>query len=229
MTDELRDERLTRLYREGATAEPPAALDAAILAAARAEVAPKPARRRAGWQRWCAPAGLAATVVLTVTLTLLVRQEQALREEALPPSVAPQAPAAAPAPKQEPVPPAVSPAVPAAPPAKAKAAPLLREAERRVPAEVAVPPQQAPALPAAAPPALESKSLQAAPAAADAVDMRPRREALRKEAAGAARTPEQWLEEIRRLRREGREAEADAALAEFRKAHPDYRLPDDLR
>jgi RNA polymerase sigma-70 factor (ECF subfamily) len=72
-------------------------------------------------------------------------------------------------------------------------------------------------------------ALPAAPAAADAIEMRPRREALRKEAAGAARTPEQWLEEIRRLRREGREAEADAALAEFRKAHPDYRLPDDLR
>lgn len=71
---------------------------------------------------------------------------------------------------------------------------------------------------------------QAAPAA-DAVEMRARPAPLRKEAAGAAapRAPEQWLEEIRRLKLEGKEKEAAEALAEFRKAYPDYRLPEDLR
>ena len=42
-------------------------------------------------------------------------------------------------------------------------------------------------------------------------------------------TPEQWLEEIRLLRKQGREREAAEALAEFRKAYPGYALPEDLR
>ena len=65
MTDELRDERLSRLYRESAAGEPPPALDAVILAAARAAVAPAPPRRP-GWRAWMLPTSLAATVVLTV-------------------------------------------------------------------------------------------------------------------------------------------------------------------
>jgi hypothetical protein len=43
-----------------------------------------------------------------------------------------------------------------------------------------------------------------------------------------ARTPEAWLEEIRRLKAQGRDAEAAAELAEFRKRHPDFALPPDL-
>jgi hypothetical protein len=38
------------------------------------------------------------------------------------------------------------------------------------------------------------------------------------------RAPEPWLEQIRRLRQQGRIDEADAALAEFRRAYPDYPL-----
>lgn len=227
MTDELRDERLSRLYREASAAEPPAALDAAILAAARAEVKPKPARR-AGWRRWGAPAGLAATLVLTVTLTLLVRQEQALRDEALP--AAPPAPAVTPAPGEAMAPPAASSADPSTAPVRPRTVPPLREAERRAPAPMAAPPQPAPALHAAPQPSAESKSLQAAPAAEDAADIRAKREAPRKEAAaGAARAPEPWIEEIRQLRRQGKEKEAAEALAAFRNAYPDFRLPDDLR
>jgi hypothetical protein len=45
----------------------------------------------------------------------------------------------------------------------------------------------------------------------------------------AVRPPEAWIEDIRRLRREGREAEAQTQLAAFRLAYPDYRLPEDLR
>ena len=44
----------------------------------------------------------------------------------------------------------------------------------------------------------------------------------------AARTPEQWIAEIRRLRQEGRGAEAEAGLAEFKKRYPHYALPEDL-
>jgi hypothetical protein len=43
------------------------------------------------------------------------------------------------------------------------------------------------------------------------------------------RAPEKWLEDIRRLKTEGKAAEAERELAEFRKRYPDYRLPEDLR
>jgi hypothetical protein len=43
------------------------------------------------------------------------------------------------------------------------------------------------------------------------------------------RTPEKWLEDIRKLRTEGKMTEVDRELAEFRKRYPDYILPEDLR
>jgi hypothetical protein len=42
------------------------------------------------------------------------------------------------------------------------------------------------------------------------------------------RTPEKWLDDIRKLRMEGKMSEADRELAEFKKRYPDYRLPEDL-
>jgi len=41
--------------------------------------------------------------------------------------------------------------------------------------------------------------------------------------------PEKMLERIATLRREGREKEADDLYAEFKRRHPDYRIPDALR
>lgn len=38
--------------------------------------------------------------------------------------------------------------------------------------------------------------------------------------------PEQWLKRIERMRKEGKHAEAEANLAEFRKRFPKYRLPE---
>lgn len=43
------------------------------------------------------------------------------------------------------------------------------------------------------------------------------------------RTPEKWLEDIRKLKTQGKTAEVERELAEFKKRYPDYRLPDDLR
>ena len=43
-----------------------------------------------------------------------------------------------------------------------------------------------------------------------------------------ARSPEEWIEEIRRLKAQGRDADAAAELAEFRRRHPEYLLPADL-
>lgn len=50
-------------------------------------------------------------------------------------------------------------------------------------------------------------------------------------AAEAPRTPEQWIERIRTLRRDGREQDAVQALREFRAAFvdADARLPEELR
>jgi resuscitation-promoting factor RpfA len=43
------------------------------------------------------------------------------------------------------------------------------------------------------------------------------------------RTPEKWLADIRKLKSEGKAAEAERELAEFKKRHPDYIVPEDLR
>ena len=43
------------------------------------------------------------------------------------------------------------------------------------------------------------------------------------------RAPEKWLEDIRKLKAEGKATEAERELVEFKKRYPDYRLPEDLR
>jgi len=43
-----------------------------------------------------------------------------------------------------------------------------------------------------------------------------------------ARPPEEWIEEIRRLKAQGRDADAATELAEFRRRYPEYPLPVDL-
>jgi hypothetical protein len=43
------------------------------------------------------------------------------------------------------------------------------------------------------------------------------------------RSPQTWLEDIRRLKAQSRTEEAERELAEFRKRYPDFLLPDDLR
>lgn len=45
----------------------------------------------------------------------------------------------------------------------------------------------------------------------------------------ANRTPDQWIEEIRRLRSQDRTEEANQALAELKRRFPDFVLPDDLK
>jgi hypothetical protein len=56
---------------------------------------------------------------------------------------------------------------------------------------------------------------------------RPER-ASRDAAPSSMRTPEAWVELIRSLWLQGREAEATAELAELRRAYPDFPLPADL-
>jgi hypothetical protein len=120
-------------------------------------------------------------------------------------------------------PPAVSPAT--APPQGAPAASPPSEA-------AASPPVPFPAqAPAPALPAVPSRETVEALSRDRSVAERPtrmERGAVSAAAEPKARTPEAWLEEIRRLRAQGRDAEAAMELAEFRKRHPDFVLPPDF-
>lgn len=270
--ERLRDERLSALYRDSTRDEPPAALDRIILDAARAGVARRPAPAAPWWKRWTAPVAAFATVVLTVTLTLMVRHEQEQIEKAPPAPMQEKAasiPAAAPPPAAvsesgrteaaAPAPAAKAPEA-AAPAKKLKQAepapeprPFASEAKESAPAPAAQPLRRetaagavaAPAAPAppadaetepraapAAKPAAESLRFQSAPAAADSVENRAGAAPLRKQESrisGELRSPEAWIGEIRQLRKQGRDKEAQDALEAFRRAYPDYSLPEDLR
>lgn len=68
MTDH--DEKLSRRYRELAREEPPASLDAAVLAAARQAVQPRPRAR------WMGPVAVAAVLVLGLGIALRMQVEQ---------------------------------------------------------------------------------------------------------------------------------------------------------
>jgi hypothetical protein len=89
-----------------------------------------------------------------------------------------------------------------------------------------------PSPPPAAPPAAEAREsvradetsrLKAQPEARAA--MRSER-ALEKALDLAAASPEQWLQGIADLKRQGRNEEAEKQLAEFRKRYPDFRIPE---
>jgi hypothetical protein len=92
------DPKVSAAYRELGAEEPPHALDQAILAASR-----RPRASSRPWtQRYAAPLGLAAVLVLSVTVTLRIQHEQpgiesiARQEPAAKAATAPAAPAAAP-------------------------------------------------------------------------------------------------------------------------------------
>jgi len=237
--------RLSGHYRAGSTEEPPAHLDAAILAAARREV-----ERARFARKWHLPASIAAVLVIGVSLALMTSEI----EDPLPPPdtsagvAANEARQAAPAlaMKQE------SQARPASRPgieresrpSRERSARSDREADTRqnsaaghADSAAAAPsvaaPAPAPALQqfeAAAP--SESVAEQKS-ALADSAQGKRATAALRKEetapsSATPADAPEEWLKRIEDLLRNGKTAPAREQLAEFRKRYPDYRLPETL-
>ena len=218
--DAERDPRLDRLYRVGAREEPPARLDAAILAAARREVGARPRAVSARLRAWRVPLSVAAVVVLSVSLVTLVREEGGGQLEQPPAMDLYSKPA-----ETAPAPPAVAPEaakaparakLPAAPPAKRDDAALgatasakiaeedsSRAAETSAARSAAPQPQASPR--AAAPP---PQPFQGAPAA------REQRPTLSADQAPAAGTTTQ-SSGIR-----GSEAESSAAPAEPAAAVP---------
>lgn len=253
MSDEL---KVSQRYRELATEEPPRALDDAILAAAREAQRP--------WtRRYAVPLGLAAVLVLSVTVTLRIQHEQPGIEAHTPVTVA-KAPAPEEAGQAEPQLKLKTEAElkPQSPERRAKASirdearqdeprPFVQPMQEQMREQVAAAAAPSPAKPAPAPaaPAFASRSeiqrgteSSVAGTAARQAEERTSRDAAaaartpqagpvqalakRAEVASAsALTPEQELERIALLRREGKHDDADKALAEFRKRLPDYKIP----
>lgn len=226
MTD---DEKTSQRYRELPREEPPRHLDDAILAAARraANTRPAPLVVPSGRQRWYFPLAAAAIIVLAVAVTMHMEREQTPEEIASAPATAPEAtmrdqaqsetrgkPMGAPQPER-----------------KRRAEPDdvgdLRAKRETAPAEV---PKAAAPTPAQDPVAAIAQSPEPAPAqsAAELARAEEARRAASSASAYAVQSPEQWLQGIADLRRQGWHEEADRQLAEFRKRYPDYKIPEPM-
>ncbi|HRW65529.1 MAG TPA: hypothetical protein P5032_07240 [Candidatus Competibacter sp.] len=231
---EFHDEDLSALYRVTRDPEPPAWLDQRILTAANATpqpvptLAPSPSRRRRT-RLWAVPAALAATVVLAVGIVRLARESGEW----------------GPLPENK----TLHSTAESAAEADATAAGRAQFSDHDRPSSsavelrptmplgeaVRVAPQSLPALPAAAPPVKLEQELmprRTAPAERerpqDWLRAAPTGQRVDQDAASQDRSdrysPEEWLAVIAELRHQGRTAEADAELAEFRRRYPDYPL-----
>jgi len=246
----MADERkISQRYRELPREEPPHHLDQAILAAARraAETRPAPLVVPTGRRRWYFPLAAAAVIVLAVAVTMHVEREQPDVEMAEAPVAVPEAkresftPDPKPAPSQE-----------RAPGASADSRELRAKRDAEPPADLQkaqkeaqnVPSSPAPPPAASAPaPAQDAvsgarESARADAGAKPAAPMRQESRVRASSAPGAApaaagalgalasASPEQWLQGIDDLKRQGRHDEAEKQLAEFRKQYPNYRIPE---
>jgi hypothetical protein len=249
MTPPVHDHDVTKLYREGSADEPPAALDRAIVRAARESIAPAREARKPWWRRFALPLQLALSVVLVTMLALTVDRNPpgvpAVTERTEPQ----QAPVSAPH-KAAPggVDPAAGESSAASPapeararlPASIESRPSSPKADRKAEAPPAVLPvpgrsdrdsaEKAAAENAAAP--AGRRSLEAArpgPAAAGvAPGAAPSNGAPAASRDAAARSPSDWLAAIERLAGKEEKSAARAELEAFRKAYPDYLLPEKL-
>ncbi|MFO0252681.1 MAG: hypothetical protein ACK52V_01050 [Betaproteobacteria bacterium] len=238
VTDPLRDPQLEAAYRAGSAELPLPRLDERIRAAARREAGSGP-RALGVPPRWRAPFAMAAVLVLSLGLVLILRDQGADRLDGPPLASTETTPR-----------PAAADPVPAAPPAAASASPSAPQEEkassqRKAPLPPA--PVAAAETPAAAPariesaavaaPAAEGRSPEAAAPAPRALMRAPAAPAadVARAASVAAVPPwqdlqdkpaEQWRLRILELWRAQRVAEAEALEAEFRKRFPEERLPE---
>ncbi len=248
---------ISRRYQSSANEEPPAELDRAVLAQARAavkgassNVSRLPVRRT----RWMIPFAVAATVLLSFAIfrdagigtgvplqessdfasapanaNLMEEREAKVAGEIQQPVDATVSSAVTDS-RPPPSPASESPAM------VAPAAPAAGTAVRaeRAPAPAAAPSPPAPPAPARAPVttppvALQSPEIVVITPQASATNglqglSNARSRAADRQAASATSetAAEDWLRDIRTLRESGQNEEADAALANFLKAYPDY-------
>ena len=189
MTDE-RDPKVSRRYRELGAEDPPAGLDAGILAASRRAVETRlaPLVAPTGRRRWYFPVATAAIITLAVAVTLHMEQQQPDAESITPP------PPSAPESRTDALE-AKKDSAPQAELRKAKPADMARNMEQPEPQARSGPDAQVKGL-----------------------------ATRRAERAAVEEAPERILERIAELRRQGKQDEADKALAEFRRRYPDYRI-----
>ncbi len=230
---------IQKLYQEGSANEPPAALDRAILIAARDSVAPS-RKPRPWWLRFALPLQLAFSVVLVVML--------ALNLERNPSDISSVTKGV----ESQPAPDAgsrkASPAVADSAAGRSSAAPPATEAKARpaAPPDSAVPSpgtaRKAEATSAALPVPGRSEQDAAESAATVGVPL-PETAKARSASSGlslsaeapaangiaAARRPPEWLAAIDRLAQTGEKAAARDELEAFRKAYPEYPVPDKLK
>ena len=232
-SDPTKDPTLSQAYRAAAQAEPSPQLDARILQAAHAALA-QPARKAARWSWLTLPFATAVVAILATTVALQWRAAPipplVVSESSPPPALAMK-----PASTDK----SAAPATQMAGVEQAKkqtierhalaSAPQSRKLEAPTPATDALADAQvAPAISAAgaASSAAESRA-ETAPARAPerlSSDFLP----LSNEQSADKPTPQQ-LEDIRKLKREGKLDAAKQATETLRKQFPHYKLPEDLR
>ena len=252
MTDE-REPKVSQRYRELPGEEPSRELDQHILAAAHRATDPShaPLVAPAGRHRWYFSLAAAAVLVFAVAITLHVERQQPDLEAVSPPP-APEAPMRdaekGEAKKSEPPPPPAAVQERRAAPKRAPSPPRFTPEPPPQTSSPADAVGAASVPPASAPPerALESNRMRQAPRQDAEAERRAQSRSAPSVAARsapapaagqlgsvlaerAADTPEGELERIARLRRGGRDDEADKALAEFRKRYPDYRISAEMR
>jgi hypothetical protein len=196
------EEQMLTHLRQHRVGEPPASLDALILASARREV---PAPAPSLWQRWlnaCQKPRWQMAFASLFGVALILTWVQRSPEPYPTPMLAP-APA----------------------PAAAPAAPLARLRAESAPAELAgalsAPAAPAPVAPMgrfAASPQAEMLMDEAPPLAKPSPE--PAQAKMAKRAAAPAKPLDQQLREVLRLRKDGQAAQADALLAALHKRYP---------
>ena len=191
------EQKISQRYRELPREEPPPHLDDAILAAARRATASRPAPLVAPTGRRRWYFPVAAAAIIVLAVAVTVHVERQERDFEVAEYGAKDAPAAS------------EPQVASSP---------ERSEDRLARRERMEQPAEQPAAPPAAAAVRESARADAA--------LRSERIVEQKVAGLAAASPEQWLQGIADLKRQGRNEEAERQLAEFRKRYPDYRIPE---
>lgn len=203
------DQEIAALYRETGNAGPSAELDRAILQAAHAAVAPRPAA--AGWRRWRLSIPVLASLLMVGLFALLLSLEPppapGIGRIALNEAAPPAAPTAS-----RPVTESAAPA---------PAARSQDSAPPRAAAKMAVPARPA----GEAEPAATTGSAAEAPAGT-AAPVQAKAEARAAAPASPARqAPGEWLAAIQQLIDKERLDEARASLKAFRQAYPGEAVP----